>query len=144
MLNRANKTILFLGLCMLIIAPGKSFAWHGYYSDGDWDYHGSGRDHAYSEYIDRYYYIGPADYAPIPPDFYDAPLVLTPMPAPVPLTTLPVTQVQEFPVNIPDTRTGGYITVVIKKDGDSYVGPKGEHYPDFPKIFQLEMKYGSS
>jgi len=73
-----KRIILISILGLLIICPGTSFAWHDYVDGGDWNYYGSGRDHPYSAYIDRHY----------------------------------------------------------------YVGPQGEYYPEFPKIFQLQMMYG--
>src|ERR1035437_9804253 len=84
MLNKFKKIIVFFVFSLLIIFPTSSFAWHDYanYGDENWDYHGSGRDHPYSAYIDRYYTIGYGVYAPIRPDFIDGPLVLSSLPAP--------------------------------------------------------------
>ena len=112
---------------MLIICPTTSFAWHDY--EGYWDYHGSGRDHPYSAYIDRANYIGYADYATFKLDYVDEP----------PLAVY--IQPEEFTVNIPN-RHGGYTAVVIKRTGSGYTGPQGEYYPEFPKVFQLEIIYG--
>jgi hypothetical protein len=112
---------------------------------GDWDYHGSGRDHPYSYYIDRANYIGPADYVPIEPGYLSGPLALSTVrrsPALTAVAATPVVQPEEFIVNIPNAH-GGYNEVVIKKYGDGYKGPFGEYYPEFPKIFQLQMKYGN-
>ena len=129
-INRSKRVLLFL-VFSLLASPAISFALHSY-STGGWDYYGSGRDHAYSAYIDRKNYVGPADYAPIPVDYMDGPLVSAPMPAPV----------EAFPVNIPNVH-GGYNVVVIKRSGDGFMGPNGEYYPEFPKVFQLQMKYGN-
>src|SRR5208283_5936698 len=105
MLNIFKKIILFSVFSLLIICPTTSFAWHDY--DGYWDYHGSGRDHPYSDYIDRYYYIGYADYAPLEPDFVDeAPYInnITTPPI-IPASVQPITQVLAAPVTQPDEFT---------------------------------------
>jgi len=145
MLKNPKYLILLYFFTFLLIAPSESFAWHGYAYDGDWNYHGSGRDYPYSAYIDRSNYIGPSDYSYIDPIYIDGPLVLTKAPstpALAPVPNLSITQTQEYTVNIPNTR-GWYNTVVIKRSGDGFVGPQGEYYPEFPKIFQLQMKYGN-
>lgn len=141
-----KKIVLFTVFDLLIICPAICLAWHDYAGYGDWDYPGSGRDHPYSSYIDRYYYIGPADYAP--PDYIDYINAPT-SPAIVPITTQPFMQIpappvdqqNEFTVNIPNSH-GGYNAVVIKRSGSGFIGPQGEYYPEFPKIFQLQMMYG--
>ena len=119
-----KKILLFSVFSMLIICPT--------YGDGGWDYYGSGRDHPYSAYIDRANYVGPADYVPIEPEYINGPLVISNVIA------LPT---DEFTVNIPNTH-GGYNAVVIKRSGDGFIGPQGEYYPEFPRVFQLQMKYG--
>jgi hypothetical protein len=134
MLNRFKRTILFSVFSLLIICPATCFAWHDYNDYGDWNYHGSGRDHPYSAYIDRYYYIGYADYSAFAPDYVDWTSYINNI-------TPPATQPEEFTVNIPNSR-GGYNAVVIKRSGNGFTGPQGEYYPEFPKIFQLEMMYG--
>ena len=135
MLNKFKRTILFSAFSLLIICPATSFAW--YNNGGYWDYYGSGRDHPYSAYIDRDNYIGYADYAPIEPDFDDVALQqINQAPAP-PAAAQP----NEFIVNVPNDR-GGYTAVVIKKSGNGFTGPQGEYYPEFPKVFQLEIVYG--
>ena len=151
MLNRFKRIILFSVFALPIICPATSFAWHDYTYYGDWDYYGSGRDHPYSAYIDRANYVGPADYAAIEPEYINGPLVISDVTAPaitpVPTQLItqapapPATQGDEFTVNIPNTH-GGYNAVVIKRFGDGFIGPQGEYYPEFPKIFQLQMKYG--
>jgi len=124
----------------LIICPTTSFAWYG-----DWDWHGSGRDHPYSAYIDRSNYIGPADYAPIEPDYVDDPIYVNNVTAPV-ITPLPVlspsTPPDEFIVNVPNNH-GGYTAVVIKRSGSGFIGPQGEFYPEFPKVSLLKVMYGN-
>ena len=45
-----------------------------------------------------------------------------------------------FPVNVPNN-SGGYITVVIKRSGNGYVGPQGEFYAQFPAVSQLKAMY---
>ena len=114
----ACNSSFFAELTLIIIYPTTSFAWYG-----DWDYHGSGRDHPYSAYIDRANYIGPADYAPIGPDYIDGSLVISNV-------TAPVTQPDEFTVNIPNDH-GGYTTLLIKRSGNGFTGPQGEFYPEF-------------
>ena len=134
MLNRFKNILLFSIFSLLIINP----------IFGDWDYYGSGRDHPISAYIDRYYYVGPADYKPIEGEYINGPLVITQVPAPVIMPApLPVAvQPAEFVVNIPNAH-GGYNAVVIKRFREGYLGPNGEYYPEFPKVFQLQMKYGN-
>jgi len=136
MLNRFKKITLFLAFSLLELCPNTSLAWHDDASSGGWDYHGSGRDHPYSDYIDLYYGVGYADYAPIEPDFFDESLFIKPLPAPV-LLAPP----DEFTVNIPNNH-GGYTAVVIKRSGNGFTGPQGEFYPEFPKVSQLEIMYG--
>jgi hypothetical protein len=54
---------------------------------------------------------------------------------------VPAAVVQDtFPVNIPNS-SGGYVTVMIKKSGNGFVGPQGEFYADFPKVSQLKAMY---
>ena len=133
---KSFKTMLLLSaIYMLIISS--SFA------DRDWDYYGSGRDHPYSAYIDRANYIGPADYTRMGVDYIDGPLVISKLPAPVntPFARPVLIQPAQFIVNIPNTQ-GGFNSVVIKKAGEGFIGPQGEYYPEFPKVFQLQMKYG--
>ena len=127
---------LFILTVFSILAIGPSY--------GDWDYYGSGRDHPYSAYIDRANYVGPADYASIPPGYIDGPFVLKNAPTPVksPVPASPPAQPNEISINIPNVH-GGYNVVVLKKSGGGFVGPDGEYYPEFPKVFQLEMKYGN-
>lgn len=141
MLNRSKRILLYTVFSVLIISPATSFAWQDYHNSGGWDYYGSGRDHAYSAYIDRANYVGPADYGPMEPYYIDGSLVISN----VPVTQIPapsITQPEEFTVNIPNSH-GGYNAVVIKRSGEGFMGPRGEYYPEFPKMFQLQMKYGS-
>ena len=50
MLIRFKRIVLFFVFSWPIAWPFTSWAW---YDDGSyWDYHGSGRDHPYSAYID--------------------------------------------------------------------------------------------
>ena len=129
------KNIVLCSAIYMLIAPAA-------YADY-WDYYGSGRDHPYSAYIDRATYVGYATYAPLAPDYVDGlefvkkggvPAITTPAGA-------TAGQAQEFTINIPNSQ-GGYNAVVIKKSGNGYIGPKGEYYPEFPKVFQLQMTYG--
>ena len=134
MLNQLKRIILFSILSLLIFSPTAGLAWHDYVNYGDWDYHGSGRDHPYSEYIGRYYNPGYNDFPVVKLAIVDDASYVKPAPAPA------VPQPDEFTVNIPNEH-GGYNAVVIKKSGDGFVGPQGEYYPEFPKTFQLQMKY---
>jgi len=142
MLNRSKRILLYTVFSVLIISPATSFAWHDYYNAGGWDYYGSGRDHAYSAYIDRANYVGPADYIPL--DYIDGPLVISDLtpPAATPLPAPPARPSDEFVVNIPNSH-GGYNALVIKRSGEGFIGPRGEYYPEFPKMFQLQLKYGN-
>ena len=144
MINENKKIFLVFTIALFIIVPSTSFAWHDYNGYGDWNYYGSGRDHPYSAYIDRATYVGPDDYVTATPDYVDAHLVLTSMPPTPPVLPAPTPasgQADQFNVQIPNVH-GGYNIVVIKKSGDGFVGPQGEYYPEFPKIFQLEIIYG--
>ena len=40
-------------------------------------------------------------------------------------------------------RNGDYISIIIRPEGDGYVGPQGEYYDEFPKIDHLKVIYGS-
>jgi hypothetical protein len=127
MLERSKKTMLFIVFSSLMIGPTTSFAWHDY-TYHDWDWYGSGRDHPYSYYISNYYSPDRVDYS-----MYDLDEAVTPIyPAPEP---------NEFTVNVPNDR-GGYNAVIIKRSGNGFVGPQGEYYPEFPKVFQLKLMYG--
>lgn len=46
-----------------------------------------------------------------------------------------------FTINIPNKK-GGYTAVTLKRSGNGYIGPQGEFYPEFPKVYQLEVIYG--
>ncbi len=142
MQNIFKRTLLLSAFSSLIMSSSISFAWHD--DTGYWDYHGSGRDRPYSLYIDRMNYVGYADYAPLEPDYIDGPLIISNMSAPAisPIPIPPSTQINEITVNIPNVH-GGFNAVVIKKSGEGFIGPQGEYYPEFPKIFQLQMKYGN-
>jgi hypothetical protein len=65
----------------------------------------------------------------------EAPVVYA-QPAPVVVNTQ-----DTFPVNIPNDK-GGYVSVVIKKSGNGFVGPQGEFYAQFPSVTQLKVMYG--
>ena len=132
------KMIILCGLAFLslLIGATNGFAWHDYaeYSDG-WNYHGSGRDHAYSEYINRPHYMR-YDYLTFGPDDMDvssytlsSPVIVAPP------------QPDVFTVNIPNGH-GGYTPIIIKRLGTGFIGPQGEFYPEFPKVFQLKIIYG--
>lgn len=126
--------ILYFLFFFLIIFPTSSFAWHDY--DGDWYYYGSGRDYPYSYIVDLHS-PGYADYSFTAPDYITAY-------SPVPVGQVPVVSPagpNEFTVNIPDAH-GGYIPILIKRSGNGFVGPQGEFYPEFPKVFQLKIIYG--
>jgi hypothetical protein len=45
-----------------------------------------------------------------------------------------------FPINVPNN-SGGYVTVVVKRSGNGYVGPQGEFYAQFPSVTQLKAMY---
>jgi len=134
MLNKFKKIILFSVFLGLIIGPATSFAWHDY-NDG-WDYHGSGRDYPYSYVVDNYYRPRYVYYFKPGADFVDEPI-----PQKIKITAMPPVPSNDLIVNIPN-RYGGFTAVVIKRSGYGFVGPQGEYYPEFPKIFQLEIKYG--
>lgn len=135
MLNRFKRITLFSVFSLLITGPTAAFAWwHDYTYYGDWDYHGSGRDHPYSDYINRSHYVGYADYASIQPDYVDWSSYINNL-------TPPPAQQNAFTVNIPNDH-GGYTAVVIKRSGNGFTGPQGEFYPEFPKVFQLRIMYG--
>jgi hypothetical protein len=125
MQNKLKRMVLFSALSLLTICPAASFAWNSYAYYGDWNYHGSGRDHAYSYYVDNYYSQGDAFmYSMYQPDTVGDELYSN-----------------EFTVNIPNDH-GGFTAVVIKRSGNGFTGPQGEYYPDFPKVSQLKIMYG--
>ncbi|MBF0511228.1 MAG: hypothetical protein HQL13_02760 [Candidatus Omnitrophica bacterium] len=133
-----RKFVLLIFIFLLLMGIDSSFAW-----DRDWDYRGSGRDMPLSEKADDYYSLG---YVPENRPV-DGPVNLTvaassnrPLSPPAPLNA-PAANPNEFTVTFPDDH-GGMISVVIKKSGDGFIGPKGEYYPEFPKAWQLKMKYG--
>jgi hypothetical protein len=139
MFGKFRKIILFYACALLILSPTTSFAWHDYSYTGGWDYYGSGRDEPYSSYIDRHYTLGYADYSPISADYIDEDLFIkhaTPV-----IVPLPALQ-NEFTVNVPNDH-GGFTAVVIKRSGNGFTGPQGEYYPEFPKVFQLQIMYGN-
>jgi hypothetical protein len=134
--NRFKKMIVFSAFSLLILCPSTSFAWHDYAEYGGWDYYGSGRDHPYSQYIDRHNYIGYADYSSFEPDYIDASSYTLSEPA-----IIGPAQPDVFTVNIPNEH-GGYTAVIIKRSANGFVGPQGEFYPEFPKVSQLKIMYG--
>ena len=134
--KKLKKIILLSAFSILLLSAS--------YGDEGWDYYGSGRDHPLSAYVDRRTYVGYADYAPIEPEYIDGPLVLNSATAPsvISAPAVPSPQPDQYSVNIPNVH-GGYNVVVIKQSGEGFVGPQGEYYPEFPKVFQLQMKYGN-
>lgn len=138
MIKGPIKIILFSTFYLLIVWPGTCFGWryYGEYGDNYWYYHGSGRDYPYSLYIDDYYNPRYVRYVTLGPGLINEPLApLTQINAP------PVAFPEQFTVNIPN-KDGSYTAVVIRKSGNGFVGPQGEFYPEFPKVFQLEIMYG--
>jgi hypothetical protein len=63
--------------------------------------------------------------------------VIVTQPAPVAV----VNAIDAFPINIPNNN-GGYVSVIIKKSGNGFVGPQGEFYAQFPSVAQLKVMYG--
>jgi len=49
---------------------------------------------------------------------------------------------ESYTVNVPNSQ-GGYTAIFIKKFGDGYIGPRGEHYSGFPTVAQLQAIYGT-
>ena len=137
MVEKLNKTMLFFVFSLILIGENIAFGLHDYAYEGDWDYHGSGRDHPYSAYIDRSHDIDIADYTLSAPIYIDQ----SPYIRQVPVVIIPPPP-NAFTVTFPDGH-GGFTAVIIKKSGEGFVGPKGEYYPEFPKVFQLRLKYGS-
>ena len=139
MLNIFKKIFLISAYTLLIICPAICFAWGDYsaYGGNDWDYHGSGRDKPYSSVIDEYYNPGYVYYYKHEPDYSDIAFQQIPQQA----RTASNIQPGDFIVNIPNSH-GGFNAVVIKRSGYGFRGPNGEYYPEFPKIFQLEILYG--
>ena len=133
MINKYICLALLLAFSTLI-TPSTSFAWHGNGGgDGYWNYNGSGRDYSYSQYIDVYYNPRNPDYSTINPIYIEQ----IPKMTLEPVQTIP----QTITVNIPN-RNGGFNAIVLQRSGSGFIGPQGEFYPEFPKVFQLEMKYG--
>jgi hypothetical protein len=129
-MKKFYKKFIFPFTLYLLLLPAPSWAWRDYtYQDGDW--HGSGRDYAYSYYLDNYYGDGRAGHAPLIDD--EAYFNTSPTPSITPV---------EFTVNVPNRR-GGYTPVVIKKSGSGWIGPQGEFYPQFPKVSTLKAIYGN-
>lgn len=145
-----TKRLLFLYFVLVAIPSSTTFAWYEHGNDSYWNYHGSGRDYAYSQYIDDYYSLG---FAPV--DSPNVPLfagavyfnnasapVLTPASqiiAPPPL--LPPPPPEAFTVNIPNNH-GSYTPVVIVRSGNGWIGPQGEYYTQFPSVALLRVLYG--
>lgn len=138
MLNRSKRIILFSVFALLLISPSTSFAWrdYGYYGNGYWVYHGSGRDYPYSDYVDDYYNPGYADIPMTQADYINDDLFIKKVATP-PVISAP----DQFIVNIPN-KNGGFTPIVIKRSRNGFIGPQGEYYPEFPKVFQLEIMYG--
>ncbi len=44
-------------------------------------------------------------------------------------------------INVPNSN-GSYTPVTLVKQGDGYVGPQGEYYPNHPTVEQLKVLYG--
>lgn len=59
-----------------------------------------------------------------------------------PLVIMPITSSDSYTVNIPSS-SGGYTAVVIRRSGDGFIGPQGEYYPQFPRVGQLQVMYGT-
>ena len=68
-------------------------------------------------------------------------IISTPLQATLDSQQPAVANVEEsFIVNIPNSKNG-YTSVAIKKSGNSFIGPQGERYEEFPKVEQLKNKY---
>ncbi len=46
-----------------------------------------------------------------------------------------------YTVNIPNDK-GAYTAVILKRAGNGFIGPQGEFYSKFPKVYQLKLMYG--
>lgn len=83
-----------------------------------------------------YYIYTPQGYQIVP-----APVVVTPA---LPVSPMVITQTpsqeESFTLNIPNDKSG-YVSVIIKRSGNGFVGPQGEYYPEFPKVSQLKVMY---
>jgi len=103
-----------------------------------------------------YYYDGP--YYPPEDAYIDPSIIYQPAvpsvtvvePPPTesivqPAVTTPVTvDIQDsYTVNIPNDK-GGYTAVILNRSREGFIGPQGEFYPEFPKVWQLKLMYGKS
>ncbi|MFH1665666.1 MAG: hypothetical protein ABIA77_05930 [Candidatus Omnitrophota bacterium] len=74
---------------------------------------------------------------------YVQPVVVTTPSNTVVVRQMPVTPAADsVTVNIPNAN-GSYITVVLRRAGNGYIGPQGEYYPGHPTIEQLAALYGN-
>ncbi|MBF0387430.1 MAG: hypothetical protein HQL20_06195 [Candidatus Omnitrophica bacterium] len=99
--------------------------WHRVMIDGQ----------TYYSFNGVYYTQIPQGYRVVQPP---APVVVEP--TIVAVNSVPEPVSQDFTVNIPDKK-GKYVTVVIKRSADGFIGPQGEFYPEFPKVAQLQAMY---
>ena len=91
----------------------------------------------YYTYNGVYYARVPGGYQVVQPP---APVIVEPamVAATVVVAEKPI---EEFTINIPNSKGNGYVTVVVKRSGTGFVGPQGEFYPEFPKVAQLQAMY---
>jgi hypothetical protein len=51
-----------------------------------------------------------------------------------------IPEISRYTVHIPG-KDGSYLPIELARQGDGYIGPQGEYYPEFPSIEQLKAMY---
>jgi hypothetical protein len=83
----------------------------------------------------NYYYYDNVYYAPCPAGY-----VVVPPPQVVENVVVASTP-NSVVINVPNTN-GSYTPVTLVRQGNGYVGPQGEYYPNSPTVEQLKVLYG--
>ena len=96
-----------------------------------------------------YYYYDNTYYRPYPQGGYivvpPPPVVTQPVlvaPEASPVVVQPQEQIPGIlTINIPNSQ-GGWTSVTLRRQGNGFVGPQGEYYPEHPTVEQLKVLYG--
>ncbi len=83
----------------------------------------------------------PVTYVQAPAPVYQTAPVTVVQPATAPAANVTLNNDETYTINIPNEKSGGYTEVTIKRAEKGFVGPQGEFYADFPRVFQLKAMY---
>ncbi|MDD5565496.1 MAG: DUF6515 family protein [Candidatus Omnitrophica bacterium] len=91
----------------------------------------------YYYYDNVYYKSCPSGYVVVP-----APVVTSTVIAESSVVQAPEVAGDKVTIYVPNAN-GSYISVILVKRGNGYIGPQGEYYPGNPTVEQLKTLYGT-